>query len=261
MSASFTDFWKLLDDVQDYVDGGFRRPHPAPPPAAGTTPAPRRAAAQAAQAADAAAAPKPAGARPAAPRNEREEELRRLTEEVRACTKCALHSQRTNAVPGEGSIDPEVMVIGEGPGADEDSSGRPFVGRAGQYLDKWLAAISLSRDTNAYIANIVKCRPPGNRDPLPEESFSCFPYLQRQITLVRPRTILAVGRIAAQKLVGSEAGVGKLRGNVYSYKEIPVIVTYHPSGVLRNPSLRGAVWEDLKQLKALLDELQRGPLQ
>jgi len=175
MSASFTDFWKLLDDVQDYVEGGFRRPHAEPPtsfagrPAAHGGPEVVRDAVRPPHDPPSAGAVKPAGPRPAAARGEREEGLRRLIEEVRACTKCALHAQRTNAVPGEGAIDPEVMVIGEGPGADEDATGRPFVGRAGQYLDKWLAAISLSRDSNAYIANIVKCRPPGNRDPLPDD--------------------------------------------------------------------------------------------
>ena len=125
-------------------------------------------------------------------------------------------------------------------------------------LDKWLAAISVSREKNAFIANIVKCRPPGNRDPQPEESEACFPYLERQIELVRPRSILAVGRIAAQRLIGSDIGIGKLRGKVYAWGGIPLIPTYHPSGVLRNPSLRGAVWEDLKRLRSLLDERASG---
>lgn len=255
MKTSSTDLNRLLDDFEDYLVSGYRQPHPerrladggAGVAAGSVRPSP----------AEAEAANGTPGAPPSPPLSEsalRAAELSALCEQMLACTRCALYAGRTHAVPGEGALDPLVMVVGEGPGAEEDSSGRPFVGRAGQYLDRWLAAISLSRTTNAYIANVVKCRPPGNRDPLPEESNACFPYLERQIELVRPKAILAVGRIAARRLVGEEAGVGRLRGRVYTFKGLPVVLTYHPSGVLRNQALRAPVWEDLKLLKGLLDE-------
>jgi DNA polymerase len=182
---------------------------------------------------------------------ERQQALEQVAERVRSCMLCPLHEGRTNGVPGMGALDPLTMVIGEGPGADEDSQGLPFVGRAGQYLDKWLNAIALSRRSNAYIANIVKCRPPNNRDPQTHEADACSPYLETQIALVRPRTILAVGRISSAILTGKQAGIGKLRGRQYSYRGIPMIVTYHPSAVLRNEELKRPVWEDLKQLRAL----------
>lgn len=222
------DFIRLLDLADDYMRGGLRRPHPEPLPQS----------------------PVPAlDDDPEARRRQLEE----ISNEISACEKCALCSGRHRTVAGEGAVDPLVMVIGEGPGADEDRSGRPFVGRAGQYLDKWLAAIELSRDRNAFIGNVVKCRPPGNRDPLPAETDACRPYLDRQIDLILPRAILTVGRIAAQNLLGTETGIGRLRGGSYSYRGIPLVATYHPSGVLRNPSLRQAVWDDLKRLRALLD--------
>ncbi|MFW5786252.1 MAG: uracil-DNA glycosylase [bacterium] len=183
----------------------------------------------------------------------REAALRELEQQVLVCTKCPLNEGRTNAVPGMGVIDPLVMVIGEGPGAQEDAQGEPFVGRAGQYLDKWLQAIGLSRRSNVYITNIVKCRPPGNRDPQPGEAAACNPYLERQIDLVRPRAILAVGRISSSLLTGRSDGIGRIRGRVYSYRGIPLVPTYHPSGVLRNDQWRRPVWEDLKLLKSILD--------
>ncbi|PKL14084.1 MAG: uracil-DNA glycosylase [Spirochaetae bacterium HGW-Spirochaetae-8] len=178
--------------------------------------------------------------------------LSQLVTLVESCRNCGLGGKRIHAVPGEGVMNPRVMVIGEGPGADEDASGRPFVGKAGQYLEKWLAAVGLSRDRNVYIANIVKCRPPGNRDPLPEEAAACIPYLKRQIQLVKPEAILCVGRIAAQFLLHKEEGVGKLRGSFHRFEGIPVLVTYHPAGVLRNTELRGAVWEDMQRLAGFL---------
>jgi len=184
----------------------------------------------------------------------RERRLAMLEERVHACTRCQLHNGRMNAVPGTGVLDPLVLVVGEGPGADEDRRGLPFVGRAGQFLDKWLDAIGLSRTTNAYISNIVKCRPPDNRDPLPHESEACLPYLRDQIALIRPQTILTVGRIASGVMIGSDTGIGKLRGRTYYYDGIPLVPTYHPSGVLRNPDLKRPVWEDLKRLRALIPE-------
>lgn len=178
-------------------------------------------------------------------------QLEEIAGEVRGCTACSLHFRRDHAVPGEGVLDPLVMVIGEGPGGEEDKSGRPFVGRAGQYLDKWLEAIGLSRESDVFIGNIVKCRPPKNRDPLPEESSACIPFLRRQLEVLRPKSILTVGRISSQILLNSDFGIGQLRGKVYSFNSIPLVPTYHPSGVLRNPSLRPAVWEDLKLLRTV----------
>jgi DNA polymerase len=153
-----------------------------------------------------------------------------------------------------GVLDPLVMVIGEGPGGDEDRQGLPFVGRAGQYLDKWLEALGLSRDRDVYIANIVKCRPPGNRDPQTREIEACTPYLRRQIDIIRPKTILALGRFAAAWLTGSVQSLGKMRGRTFDFKGVPVVVTYHPSGVLRNPEYRRPVWEDLKRLRGIYGE-------
>jgi len=178
---------------------------------------------------------------------------------VTACATCALAATRTHSVPGEGVENPLVMVIGEGPGADEDASGRPFVGKAGQLLDKMLASIALSRDKNCYIANMVKCRPPENRDPEPEELAACFPFLEQQIALLRPRIILCAGRVAAQSLLKTSQGVNALRGTRASFtpagggETIPVICTFHPSAILRDESLKRPAWEDLKLLKSYLE--------
>ena len=178
--------------------------------------------------------------------------LGQLVVMIDACRACQLGLLRKHSVPGEGVMNPRVMVVGEGPGAEEDRTGHPFVGRAGQYLDRWLAALDLSREKNVYISNIVKCRPPNNRDPFPEETTACLPYLRRQITLVGPETILCVGRIAAHILLEREDGVGKLRGSFFRFEGIPLLVTYHPSAVLRNPGLRAPVWKDLQQLASFL---------
>jgi uracil-DNA glycosylase len=180
---------------------------------------------------------------------ERRRRLDELAEEIRQCSRCPLSLGRTNAVPGEGVLDPLVMIIGEGPGAQEDQEGSPFVGRAGQYLDKWLTAIGLSREENVFIANIVKCRPPNNRDPNPEESDLCLPFLQEQIALVRPRLILTVGRISTRILTGTSNGITRIHGTFYHYQGIPLVPTFHPSGVLRNPAWRRPVWEDLKSVR------------
>jgi uracil-DNA glycosylase family 4 len=172
----------------------------------------------------------------------------RLREEVRACTRCALHETRTQAVFGVGNPQAEWMVVGEAPGAEEDRRGEPFVGRAGQLLDAMLRALGLSRAMNVYIANILKSRPPGNRDPRPEEVAACLPYLHRQIALVRPRLLLAVGRIAAQTLLQTDAPLGRLRGQVHPFGErnVPLVVTYHPAYLLRSPADKCKAWEDLK---------------
>lgn len=182
-----------------------------------------------------------------------DDSLEAVRDEVLSCTNCPLAETRTNAVPGEGVADhPLVMVIGEGPGAGEDAQGRPFVGKAGQYLDKWLAAIDLSREENVFITNIVKCRPPQNRDPKPDEIFACRPYLRRQIALIQPKAILTLGRFASAEISGRQGGIGKIRGSVYSFDGVPVVPTYHPSGVLRNPEWRRPVWDDLRTLRDLL---------
>jgi DNA polymerase len=143
------------------------------------------------------------------------------------------------------------MVIGEAPGEEEDLRGEPFVGPAGKYLDRWLEAVGLSRERNVYIANIVKCRPPENRDPSPEETAACMPYLLRQVRIVRPESVLALGRVAAQNLLGTGEGIGRLRGRPGTWQGLPFLATYHPSAVLRDPQLRRPVWEDMKMLRDL----------
>lgn len=182
---------------------------------------------------------------------------------VAQCSACVLGQTRTHPVAGEGPEElsrltnsVEVMVIGEGPGADEDRQGRPFVGRAGQLLDKMLEAIQLSRKTNCYITNVVKCRPPQNRDPAPEERSCCAAFLDAQIRLLRPKMILVMGRIAAQHLLQTSDGIGKLRGRFFDYQGIPLMPTYHPSALLRDESLKRPAWEDLKQFRTRLHELQ-----
>ncbi len=163
---------------------------------------------------------------------------------VRGCTKCSLHATRTQTVFGVGHRQARWMFIGEAPGADEDRQGEPFVGRAGQLLNAILFAIGLKRE-EVYIANVLKCRPPGNRDPQPEEIGQCEPYLLRQIELIRPRLIVALGRHAAHSLLKTEVPLGKLRGQRLSYHGTPLIVTYHPAYLLRNPADKRKVWDDL----------------
>jgi uracil-DNA glycosylase len=170
-----------------------------------------------------------------------------LEHAVASCTLCELHCTRTRTVFGVGNREADWMVVGEAPGAEEDRRGEPFVGRAGKLLDEMLRAVGLDRDS-VFIANILKCRPPNNRDPLAAEADACRPYLDRQIELVQPRLILAVGRIAAQKLLGSDETVGRLRGRVHSLseREIPVVVTYHPAYLLRSPIQKREAWKDLR---------------
>jgi uracil-DNA glycosylase family 4 len=185
---------------------------------------------------------------------ERITKLETLYQEIKTCTKCDLHFNRLHAVPGEGVFNPLVMVIGEAPGQEEDKKGRPFIGRAGIYLDKWLKAIDLDRHTNCYIGNIIKCRPPANRDPHPDEMAVCLPYLEQQIEFLKPKFLLCLGRISSQILIGSAKGINSLRGGTYFYKHLPLVPTFHPSAVLRSQSLRGAVWEDLKLLRTLMQK-------
>jgi len=170
------------------------------------------------------------------------EELRAT---VSACTRCDLHKSRTQTVFGVGDRNADWMIIGEAPGAEEDRRGEPFVGRAGKLLDEMLRAVGYQRD-KVFIANILKCRPPNNRDPRPEESQQCRGYLERQIELVQPRIILAVGRIAAQLLLNSDAPVGRLRGTTHALNGTPLVVTYHPAYLLRSPSQKRKAWDDLR---------------
>lgn len=176
-----------------------------------------------------------------------------LSAAVSLCTKCGLHQGRFQTVFGVGNREADWMLIGEAPGAEEDRQGEPFVGRAGQLLNAMLTAIGLERST-VYIANILKCRPPSNRDPRPEEALCCEPYLKRQIALVKPRIILALGRIAAQNLLKTEAPIGRMRGKIYEYEplKIPIVVTYHPAYLLRSPTQKARAWEDLLTARRLL---------
>lgn len=171
------------------------------------------------------------------------------------CQRCGLCKTRHNVVFGEGISDrPQVMVIGEGPGEKEDLSGRPFVGDSGRYLDKWLASISLSRTENCYIANVVKCRPPMNRDPLDTEKEACMPYLAQQIEIINPRAILCLGKPASSMITGlKDSTMGQMRGRLFFYGTTPVFCTYHPAAVLRDMSLKQSVWEDLKKLASFLN--------
>jgi uracil-DNA glycosylase family 4 len=180
-----------------------------------------------------------------------------LAEEVRTCRRCALHATRTQGVLGVGPLRADWMVIGEAPGAEEDRRGEPFVGVAGQLLDKMLAAIGLDRHTNVYIANVLKSRPPNNRDPKPEEVAACLPYLARQIALLQPKIMLAVGRIAAQNLLQTAAPLGRLRGQVHRFGELntPLVVTYHPAYLLRTPADKRKAWEDLKFARSIYQQL------
>jgi DNA polymerase len=176
---------------------------------------------------------------------------------VSQCTRCALAQGRTQTVFGVGNRNAEWMIIGEAPGAEEDRQGEPFVGRAGQLLNAMLLAIGLKRE-QVYIANILKCRPPNNRDPRPEEEDACRDYLERQIRLLKPKIILAVGRIAAQNLLRVDTPIGKMRGRVYQYQDqgIPVVITYHPAYLLRSPLEKRKAWQDLLFAKQVLMERQ-----
>jgi uracil-DNA glycosylase family 4 len=173
-------------------------------------------------------------------------EWQTLNTAIRDCTKCELHASRTQAVCGVGNQQADWLIVGEAPGADEDRQGEPFVGKAGQLLNEMLRAVGLGRE-QVFIANILKCRPPENRDPKKEEAEQCLPYLQQQIELLKPRLILVVGKIAAHKLLGVDAALGKLRGTVHRYGDanIPVVVTYHPAYLLRSPAQKRKSWEDL----------------
>ena len=183
-------------------------------------------------------------------------ELDALKKQVSVCQNCSLHESRTQTVFGVGNPNADWLIIGEAPGADEDKQGEPFVGRAGQLLNSMLLAMGLQRE-QVFIANILKCRPPNNRDPEPEEVVACESYLRNQIELIKPKIILAVGRIAAQNLLKVDTPIGKMRGNRYQYpdSELPVLVTYHPAYLLRSPREKRKVWEDLKSAMQLYREI------
>jgi DNA polymerase len=172
---------------------------------------------------------------------------------IAECRRCQLCETRTNTVPGEGNPQATLMLVGEGPGNTEDQTGRPFVGKAGQLLDQMLAAIDCPR-SSVFIANIVKCRPPGNRRPLPDESAACLPYLHRQIALVRPAVLLALGGTAAEALLGVKRTLGAMRLQVHRYGTTPLIVTYHPAALLRNPHWKKPAWDDVRIARQLLDQ-------
>ncbi|WP_415830391.1 uracil-DNA glycosylase family protein [Bordetella flabilis] len=178
-----------------------------------------------------------------------------LRERVVACTACALCRNRRQAVFGMGAQTARWLVVGEAPGEQEDRQGLPFVGRSGQLLDAMLAAVGMSRERDVFIANVIKCRPPGNRNPKPEEIAACGPYLMRQIELLNPERILVLGRFAAQTLLGTDAPIGSLRGRVHMFKardrEIPVVVSYHPAYLLRSPGEKARTWQDLRLAMSL----------
>ncbi len=175
-----------------------------------------------------------------------------IAEMVRRCTRCPLHQTAINGVPGEGNPQARFVVVGEAPGATEDETGRPFVGAAGQLLTKILAAIQLPRE-DVFICNVIKHRPPGNRNPLPTEIAACSPYLIRQLELIRPGVILALGTFAAQTLLETKESIGKLRGRIHRYHGIPLIVTYHPAALLRNPAWKRPAWDDVQLARRILD--------
>jgi len=181
-----------------------------------------------------------------------QESLETIAAEIESCTLCPLYKTANRGVPGSGNPRARLVCIGEGPGASEDEQGLPFVGAAGQLLTKILAAVNLSRD-EVFITNVVKHRPPGNRNPAPEEIEACTPYLVRQLDLIQPKVIVALGTFAAQTLLNTKDGIGKLRGQVHRYHGIPVVVTYHPAALLRNPSWKRPTWEDVQLARRILD--------
>lgn len=182
--------------------------------------------------------------------------LDELNAKILRCTRCGLARTRNNVVPGMGVEHPDVLVVGEGPGHDEDMQGLPFVGKAGVLLDRMLAAIGLDRKTNCYIANIVKCRPPENRNPMPDEQAACFSFLETQIHILKPKIILCMGKIAIEKITGQTISINAQHGEFFDYNGIPVMPTYHPSALLRNEELKRPAWEDLKLFKNRLDGIK-----
>ena len=181
-----------------------------------------------------------------------------LRSAVAACAACGLCKQRKQAVFGVGNESAPWLLVGEGPGADEDQQGEPFVGQAGKLLDSMMAAIGVRRGREAYIANVVKCRPPGNRTPTLEEAQACAPFLDRQIDLIAPKLIVALGKTAAMRLLGTDASLGRLRGQVHRYRGTPLVVTYHPAYLLRNLPDKSKAWEDLLFARRTLRRIDQG---
>ena len=181
-----------------------------------------------------------------------------LRETVAACRACALCKQRKQAVFGVGNESAPWLFVGEGPGADEDEQGEPFVGQAGKLLDSMMAALGIRRGREAYIANVVKCRPPGNRTPTPQEMAACAPYLDRQMDLIAPKLIVALGKTAAMRLLNTDASLGSLRGQVHRYRGTPLVVTYHPAYLLRNLPDKAKAWEDLLFARRTLRRIEQG---
>ena len=178
--------------------------------------------------------------------------LEKLAKRITSTYCCDLCPARTNAVPGEGSPEARLVLVGEGPGATEDETGRPFVGAAGRLLDEILAAVGLARG-EVFICNVVKCRPPQNRKPLPDEIAACIPYLHRQLAIIRPKVIVTLGGTAAEALLGTKQSLGKLRGLVHTYDDTPLVATYHPAALLRNPNWKKPTWDDVRIARQLLD--------
>lgn len=222
---------------------GSPRPAPAAAQAPAPTPAPAMAPAPAPAQAPAAAAP---------PGEDVEVGLAELRKQVMPCTRCKLHTTRRHAVFGEGNPAAKVMFIGEAPGATEDQTGRPFVGAAGQLLDRIITGAMGLQRRDVYIANVNKCRPPDNREPAPDEVAACLPFLRAQIELIRPQVIVCLGRVAAQNLLGTHDSASKLRGQSLAWLGIPVVVTWHPAFLLRDPGRKRETWDDIKRVNRLL---------
>ncbi len=182
---------------------------------------------------------------------QKQEQLDDLQKDLVACTRCKLHLQRRNMVFGSGNVDAELVFVGEGPGQEEDNQGIPFVGRAGQLLNRIIAAMGLKRE-DVYICNIVKCRPPGNRNPTEDEIAACSGFLKMQLDIISPKVICALGRVAAGFLTGKSSPMTILRGRFYDFQGFPVRVTYHPAALLRNPGYRRPVWEDVQEIMRFL---------
>lgn len=184
--------------------------------------------------------------------------LNNLEEQIKNCTKCSLSKTRNNFVFGNGNPESDIVIVGEAPGGDEDIQGKPFVGRAGQLLTDILKAIEINRE-DIFICNILKCRPPGNRNPMPEEIIKCRPYLEKQLNVIKPKMILALGTFAAQTLLNSKETLGKLRGHIFDYSSdgrlMKLMVTYHPAALLRNPNWKRPTWEDMKLFKKIYNEM------
>lgn len=247
---------------QPPMDTARTSPPPAPEPAPAPAPTPRAASAAAtsfeeqcrafvAESLDVIAR-NGGRARASAPASSAD--LEALATQIRTCTACPLHQGRQNAVPGAGDPAASLMLVGEAPGQAEDRQGLPFVGPSGQLLTDILKAIGFGRD-QVFIGNVLKCRPPGNRDPLPAEVQSCEPFLRRQIEVIQPRVILCLGRIAAQTLLGTSASLRSLRQSVHFFAGVPLMVTYHPAALLRNPANKRDTWDDVRKLRALHDAL------